>query len=372
MTEKDIYFSRSGNSHNLSMGIVGLPNVGKSTLFNALTNQNVPALNYPFCTIDPSEGRLLIKDPRITRLTEIYHPKNVVQAHLSVFDIAGLIKNASQGQGLGNNFLEHIRRVDGIFHVVRCFEDTSIVHCEESIDPLRDVEIINVELRLKDKEFILKKLEKCQKEARSKNLDKKIAMELKCLEKINEILDTKWVIEEKDKFIMDEIKFINTLNLLTTKNVVYLANISEEDYVKRRANSFLKALKGIGEVIPFSAEFEVKKENGEYSIFMEKLVKSGYKSLNLINFFTAGSDEVKSWTVRKETKAPQAGAVIHTDFENYFVMAEIMNYADLDKLGCENEVKKAGKYMQRGKNYIVEDGDIIYFKNNPPKSGKKK
>ncbi|KAM0673175.1 hypothetical protein GVAV_003338 [Gurleya vavrai] len=368
MTQKEIYFSRAGTSHNLSMGIVGLPNVGKSTLFNALTKQNVPAHNYPFCTIDPSEGRLLIKDPRVNRLVDIYKPKNTVNANLTVFDIAGLIKNASQGEGLGNNFLEHIRRTDGIFHVVRCFDDPSIIHCEESVDPIRDIEIINTELRLKDKEIIDKKLEKYRKDARGKVGDKKFESELNCLEKISLILEENWLTKDKQKFNLDEIKFINSLNLLTTKNVVYLANISEEDYKLRKANKHLLKLKGMN-VIPFSAEYELSIE--EESPFIDKLVKSGYKSLNLINFFTAGSDEVKSWTVRNETKAPQAGAVIHSDFENYFVMAEIMNYSDLDKLGCENEVKKAGKYLQRGKNYVVEDGDIIYFKSNPPKSGKK-
>ncbi|KAM0678490.1 hypothetical protein BDAP_000891 [Binucleata daphniae] len=369
MTENDIYFSRAGKSHNLSMGIVGLPNVGKSTLFNALTQQNVLALNYPFCTIDPSEGRLLIQDERLTRLAEIYKPKNIVPAYLTVYDIAGLIRNASVGEGLGNNFLEHIRQVDGIFHVVRCFEDISVVHTEESIDAMRDVTIIDTELRLKDKEFVKKKIEKYEKEMRSKSGDKKIMAEKACLDKLDEILSETWVLKRKDMFNAEDVKFINSLNLLTTKNVVYLANISEEEYLSKRLNVHVRNLTKLGQVIPFSAEYESK--NAGPTRFKDKLVKNGYVALNLINYFTAGRDEVKSWTIRTNTKAPQAGRIIHTDFENYFIMAEVFNYTDIDALGSEAEVKKAGKYHQRGKMYVVEDGDVILFKHNPPKTGKK-
>ncbi|EJW03871.1 GTP-binding protein YchF [Edhazardia aedis USNM 41457] len=375
MTEK-LYFTRSGKSHNLSMGIVGLPNVGKSTLFNAITRQSVPAENYPFCTIDPSEGRLLIKDKRLDRLVSIYNPKNVVPAHLLVTDIAGLIKGASEGQGLGNAFLDHIRRTDGIFQVVRCFEDEDVVHCENSVCPLRDIKIINDELRFKDIEFISKKLEKYTKDSKAKGTEKQFQLEYKCLQTISDKLKSSWLSSED--FSNDEIKFINTMNLLTTKNVVYLANMSEDKFLKKSYGSKMKEMvlemkKENAIVIPFSAEYELRMSlDGVYTPFMEKLVENGYKSLNLINFFTAGKDEVKSWTIRKNSKVTSAGGVIHSDFEDYFVMAEIMSYNDLNVLGSENEVKKAGKYLQRGKNYVVEDGDIIYFKSNPPKSGDKK
>lgn len=370
------YFSRAGKSHNLSMGIVGLPNVGKSTLFNALTNLQVPAENYPFCTINPSEGRILINDPRINTLSQIYKPKNTVPANLQITDIAGLIKGASEGLGLGNAFLDHIRRVDGIFHVVRCFKNDEVVHCEDSIDPIRDIKIINDELRFKDREIINKLLGKINlrgSDAKQQEFQKNV------LEKIINILEKAWVKEHVEDFNFDEIKFINSLNLLTTKNVVYLCNISEEDYVKKKVSKELASLRGIGEIIPFSAQFEYTlsqmQEEGQTqhnSVFVDKLVKAGYKNLNLINYFTAGADEVKSWTIRRETKIPHAGSVIHSDFENYFVMAEVFNFKDLMQFGSEVEVRKNGKYCQRGKNYIVEDGDIIYFKSNPPKSGKKK
>lgn len=365
MSNTDIYLQRAGKSHNLSMGIVGLPNVGKSTLFNSITNKNVPAENYPFCTIDPSEGIVIIEDDRINHMKEIYKPKSIVYATLTVVDIAGLIKGASEGKGLGNAFLEHIRRVDAIFHVVRCFEDADIVHIDD-VNPIRDVQIINDELRLKDLELVTKMFEKSKRNAEEKKAN---ALYLKLID----ILNKDWINKDISLFNADEIKIINTLNLLTAKNVIILANISEKEFLNKKANKHLINLKKKFNYIPFSAEHEFNLSlRNEKSAVMKKICNMAYKSLNLCNFFTAGSDEVKSWTVRKNTPVPRCGGVIHSDFENYFVMAEVFNYDDLLEFKSENEVKKNGKYMQRGKSYIVNDGDIIFFKSNPPKSGKKK
>lgn len=369
MVEKQVVlFARSSKSNNLSMGIVGLPNTGKSTLFNFLTKNSVPAENYPFCTIDPCEGRVKIQDERLDFLVEKYAPQNVVRAHLSITDIAGLVKGASTGTGLGNHFLDHIRNVDGIFHVVRCFEDASVAHFEDSVDPIRDIETINEELRLKDKETLAKHDEKVKKELKAKPSDKKLKDQAALVERLLKILGTDWI--NRHSFNDEEISYISTLNLLTVKNVVYLANISEKDYEMRRANKHLQAVMKYSEdVLVFSAMYETKNNS---NVFLDKLVRKGYESLDLINFFTAGKDEVRSWTIRRGTNAPSAGAVIHSDFKNYFVMAEVMSFDDLKEHGSEGEVKKAGKYYQRGKTYVVNDGDIIVFKNNPPKSGSRK
>lgn len=364
MTQKS-FPTRSSN--NLSIGIVGLPNVGKSTLFNALTHMNVPVENYPFCTINPSEGRVRIDDSRLDTLVDLYKPKNTVNGYLTVIDIAGLIKGASEGQGLGNAFLDNIRRTDGIFHVLRCFEDKEIVHCEDSLDPLRDADIVNTELRLKDKEIISRKYEKMKNSRAPK--DKKIELEIDIMAKLLNILEESWVNEKIDMFNDEEIKLIGEMDLLTTKNVVYLANISCEDFENRKVNKMLKDVIGQKKnVIIVSSDYLRNNiDEKRYKDLVGKIVKRGYETLNLINFFTAGPDEVRSWTLRRGMKAPQAGAVIHSDFEERFVMAEIFSFDDLLKYKSENEVKKEGKYYQRGKNYVVEDGDIILFK-----CGKKK
>lgn len=363
-----VLFARPSKSNNLSMGIVGLPNVGKSTLFNFLTENNVPVENYPFCTIDPHKGRVEIKDERVDFLAERYATQSIVHAYLNITDIAGLVKGASTGTGLGNNFLDHIRNVDGIFHVVRCFESTEVAHFEDTVDPVRDIEIINDELRLKDIEMMAKVHEGMNKRLRANPSDKKTKDEAALVERLQDILKVDWI--NRHAFGDEEAAYISTLNLLTTKNVVYLANISEKDYEMRRANRHLQAvLKYSSDVIVFSAAYEAAHDSRE---FLNKLVKKGYESLDLINFFTAGKDEVMSCTIRRGTKAPSAGSVIHSDFKNYFVMAEVMSFDDFKTCGGEAEVRKAGKYYQRGKTYVVNDGDIMLFKHNPPKAGSKK
>lgn len=354
-------FLRPGKSHNLSMGIVGLPNVGKSTLFNALTKRSVPAENYPFCTISPEEGRIEIPDVRFDHLVKLYQPKNVVPAYLTVIDIAGLIKGASKGLGLGNEFLENIRRADGIFQVVRCFEDENIVHVDDDIDPLRDVKTIKDELRLKDLQMIERKIEKHKRETVVDIKRKKF--EVQTLDKLQNILSSKWANEAE--WTADEAKYLCTFNLLTVKKIVYLANISEDDYKNKRVNKHLRALLNVeSDVLPFCA-------TNVCEPFIKKLLLKGYKALNLINFFTVGKDEVKSWTIREGTKAPQAAAVIHTDFEKHFIMAEVMEYDDIKQHENEQGVKKAGRYLQRGKDYVVQDGNIILFKINRVAKSKK-
>ncbi|KAI9031261.1 P-loop containing nucleoside triphosphate hydrolase protein [Hyaloraphidium curvatum] len=394
---------RPGN--NLKIGIVGLPNVGKSSTFNALTNSSANAANFPFCTIDPEEARCAVPDPRFDWLCQTYKPASKVPAYLTVIDIAGLVKGASEGQGLGNAFLSHVRAVDGIFHVVRCFDDDDVVHVnEEGVDPVRDLQDIREELRLKDEAAINKQVEELGRVVARLGTggtaqDKAKKEEFETLKKIQKcIVDDKKEVRQGDWSAKD-IEVINSLYLLTAKPVIVLCNLSEKDFSKKK-NKWLAKIKqwvdttNPGDlIIPYSVVVETKyaslttdderaayaKELAEkhgvdkpVTSALPKIIVAGYQALQLQYFFTAGEDEVRAWTIRKGTKAPQAAGVIHTDFERGFIMAEVMKYEDLHELETESAVKAAGKYVQKGKDYVVQDGDIIYFKFNVTAPQKKK
>ncbi|KAK4527479.1 hypothetical protein GAYE_SCF40G5401 [Galdieria yellowstonensis] len=381
-------------SHNLKMGILGLPNVGKSTFFNTLTKLSVSAENYPFCTIDPNEARIPVPDERFDWLCEVYKPASKVPGFLDIWDIAGLVKGAHEGQGLGNAFLSHIMAVDGLFHVCRAFEQEDVVHVEGNVDPVRDLEIISEELILKD----LERLEREIQEQETKisraghNASKEQRFELETLKKVKGFLEeTRKPIRSGD-WSNSEIEVLNRYLFLTAKPQVYLVNLSEKDYIRKK-NKWLPKIKEwvdarTGEmIIPFSADLESKLLNlesqsgpgavQEYlnenktTSALPKIIKAGYQALHLIYFFTAGEDEVKCWTIRKGTLAPQAAGTIHSDFEKGFICAEVMKYDELKEYGSESALKAAGKYRQQGKNYVVEDGDIILFKFNVTSSKKK-
>lgn len=368
---------------NLKMGVVGLPNVGKSTFFNILTKLSAAAENFPFCTIDPNEGRVPVPDPRFEDLCSIYQPASKVPAYLNVTDIAGLVKGAAEGQGLGNAFLSHIKACDAIFMMVRVFEDEDIVHVEGDVNPLRDIEIINNELRYKDAEMIDKALKEADTKYNRAN-DKTWKCDFETLTTLKGMLS-----EDEKKWAKDrdwnekEIEVLNKHLFLTTKPVIYLLNMTEKDYIRKK-NKWLPKIKGWIEehdkgaiCIPFSAPYEATlsamptdedranyiKETNAPSM-MDKIITTGYKALHLSYFFTAGADECKCWTIQQGFTAPKAAGRIHTDFEKGFIMAEVFKYADLKEHGNEAAVKAAGKYRQQGKQYVVEDGDIIFFKFN--------
>jgi len=361
------------NTHNLSMGIVGLPNVGKSSLFNVMTGLQVPASNYAFCTIDPCEAKVSIKDKRFDDLCALFKPKREVPSYLSVFDIAGLVKGASEGLGMGNSFLEHIRQVDGIFHVVRCFKDDSVVHVENTVDPARDCETIRSELRKKDLADSEKREAMAARELRGKPNDKQLKIYAEALEKLVSGLkdgkDARYI-----EFTSDEIKSLRPLNLITAKNVVYLANIGQDRYVQAKAPALAIELKK--HLIPTDPEaplvlFSASVVGEDALKYVEKIIDAGYKSLDLSNFFTCGPDEVRSWVIREGTLAPDAGAVIHTDFKTGFVAVDVMKYDDLMKHGSEQEVKSKGLCNMRGRDYSVVNGDVLHFKAGRVNAGKK-
>ncbi|EAU85656.2 cytoplasmic protein [Coprinopsis cinerea okayama7 len=372
-------------SNNLKIGIVGLPNVGKSSFFNVLSETDLgKAANFPYATINPEEARIPVPDARFDWLCELYKPASKVPAHLTCIDIAGLTAGASTGAGLGNSFLSHVRAVDGIFQVVRAFDDAEVIHVEGDVNPLRDMEIIQTELRLKDIEWVEKTLENLKKGARglgnSSLADKAKKEELATVEKIYKTLSVDNKDVRKAEWNNKEIDVINGLQLLTAKPVTYLVNLSERDYVRKK-NKWLPKIKAwIDEhnpgdlLIPFSVSLEERlgrmtpeekaeeEKNLGVNSALPKITHAGYNSLDLIRYFTCGPDEVRAWTIRKGTKAPQAAGVIHSDFENKFVCGEIMSYDDLREHGSEAAVKAAGKLRQQGKPYEMADGDIAYWK----------
>ena len=365
----------------MKLGIVGLPNVGKSTLFNSLTKAGALSANYPFATIDPNVGIVSVPDERIVKLGELYHTKKVTPATIEFVDIAGLVKGASKGEGLGNQFLANIREVDAIVHVVRCFEDTNIIHVDGSIDPARDIETINLELIFSDIEILDRRIAKTAKGAR---MDKTLAKELALLEKIKAHLEegnlAKTFELGEDE---DEQKWFKEYNLLTAKPVIYAANVSEDDLADDGAsNAYVQKVREHAkeeacEVFVICAQIEqeiAELDDEEKAMFLEelglkesgleKLIKASYSLLGLISYLTAGEDETRAWTIKIGTKAPQAAGKIHTDFERGFIRAEVVNYQDLLDCGSLSAAKEKGLVGLEGKEYVVQDGDVILFRFN--------
>jgi len=376
---------RPGN--NVSIGIVGMPNIGKSTLFNVLSKQNVPAENYPFCTIDPSTARVPVPDERFDKLVEHWKPASRVPAVLTIVDIAGLVKGANEGKGLGNEFLSNIGQVDAIYHLTRAFSDTNIEHVEGDVDPVRDLEIISQELILKDLARVNTQVDSLEKTVK-RGIDKSKKATLETCQRAQVALQAGKDIRECT-WSGDDILTLQELSLLTAKPVVYLVNISQKDYEKQ-GNKWFKPIKDWcaarspgAPVLPFSATFELawndlteekkkelieKKQNTQ----LTKIITEGYHALNLVHFFTCGEDEVRAWTIAKGILAPAAAGVIHTDFQKHFIMAEQYTYDHFLEFGSEQDVRKGGKYMQQGKNYVVQNGDILFFKHGAGGAGKKK
>ena len=365
----------------MKLGIVGLPNVGKSTLFNSLTKAGAESANYPFCTIDPNVGVVTVPDERLNVLGEMYHTKKIIPAAIEFVDIAGLVKGASKGEGLGNQFLANIREVDAIVHVVRCFENSNIVHVDGSINPLRDIETINLELIFSDLEILERRISKVSKVARN---DKSAAKELGLLNNVKAHLEdgklAKTFEEVDDE---EEQAWLESYNLLTYKPVIYAANVSEDDLADDAANNEgVQAVREYAkgeqsEVFVVCAEIEAEiseLDDDEKKMFLEdlglkesgleKLIKASYKLLGLISYLTAGEPEVRAWTITEGTKAPQAAGKIHSDFERGFIRAEVVSYDDLIACGSHTAAKEKGLIRLEGKDYVVKDGDIMLFRFN--------
>ncbi len=361
----------------LKIGIVGLPNVGKSTVFNALTKAGAQVANYPFCTIDPNVGVVPVPDLRLQKLAEMYKPEKITPTAMEFVDIAGLVKGASTGEGLGNQFLGHIKEVDAILHVVRCFEDSDVIHVSGNVDPIRDVEVIQTELCLRDLETIQQRIKKLEKTAKGGDKESKIAMSV--AEKAVRLLENGKPIR-KSEWTKEEFPYLRELQLITHKPVLYAANVKEEDLPT--GGSLVEQVRKLAQaegsqvvVICGKVEAEVAelsdqeakeylKEFGLEESGLNQLIRLGYQLLGLITYLTAGEKEVRAWTVLKGSTAPQAAGVIHSDFERGFIRAEIMRYDDLLKYGTQQAVKEKGLYRLEGKEYIVQDGDIIYFRFN--------
>jgi len=358
-------------------GIVGLPNVGKSTIFNALTSAGAQASNYPFTTIDPNVGVVDMPDERIGKLAEIYHSQKIIPTSMEFVDIAGLVKGASKGEGLGNKFLANIREVDAIAHVVRCFEDPNVIHVANKVDPREDIEVIEAELMLADLDAIEKRLYKAEKLV--KTADKKTVDEVEFMRRLKDML-AKGEPIRRASHSDEELLWLKNSSLLSAKPVLYVANVSED--MVDKPNPHVDAVKKIAAeegarvvVISGQVEGEIaqlpKEERREYLAGMglkesglDRMIRAGYELLGLITYLTAGKDEVRAWTITKGTKAPQAAGKIHTDFEKGFIRAEVFHYDDLMKLGSEKAVKEAGLLRSEGKEYVVKDGDIMLFRFN--------
>ena len=364
----------------MKLGIVGLPNVGKSTLFNSLTGAGAESANYPFCTIDPNTGIVFVPDPRLQKLNAIYNAPKLVPAAIEFVDIAGLVKGASQGEGLGNQFLAHIREVDAIVHVVRCFEDGNITHVDGKIDPLRDIETINIELGLADLDTVERRLAKTVKSART---DKSLQAEVTLLEKIRTALDAGQRVGTLTFASPEEAVLADSFNLLTNKPVLYAANVAEEDLANEGGdNPYVKQVRELAQtenaavfVVCAKIEAEIAELDADEKVLflqdmgitesgLSKLITAAYDLLGLFSFLTAGPKEIRAWTIPKGTKAPQAAGKIHTDFERGFIRVEIVQFDDLMRTGTYGAAKEKGLVRLEGKDYVMKDGDIALFRFN--------